>query len=195
MRPSFRLAETGFGTGLNFLVTAYYWLLNSPPDAILEYISIEKYPLSKFQLKQIYSSFKHTWPHLSNYCDELLSVYPNYFSSRSINKIKNSHHYSLFNNRIQLTLIINDATVGLQQINPSNKMDAWYLDGFSPAKNPQMWHSELFNTLAQLSKSGTTLSTFTSAGRVRRGLIEAGFTIYKISGQGKKREILAGIKK
>ena len=73
-------------------------------------------------------------------------------------------------------------------------MDAWYLDGFSPAKNPQMWKNELFETVAELSKTGTTISTFTSAGVVRRGLIETGFNISKVPGLGKKREILSGIK-
>ena len=73
-------------------------------------------------------------------------------------------------------------------------MDAWYLDGFAPAKNPDMWQIELFDTLAKLSKPGTTISTFTSAGIVRRGLIAAGFKMSKVPGPGKKREISFGVK-
>ncbi len=70
--------------------------------------------------------------------------------------------------------------------------DAWYLDGFAPARNPDMWQQALFTSLYLLSKPGTTLSTFTSAGFVRRGLTDAGFTINKVPGLGKKRENLSG---
>lgn len=185
----FHIGETGFGTGLNFLTTACHWLQTTGTDSRLEYIAVEKYPLNLAQIQQVYTTFKQSWPQLSSCCDELLTQY-------SAKILSAQQHFELFNKRIHLTLIIDDATAGLQQFLAEypSKMDAWYLDGFAPAKNPDMWHSELFNTLAQLSKPGSTISTFTSAGIVRRGLIAAGFRMSKAPGLGKKREILYGVK-
>lgn len=71
-------------------------------------------------------------------------------------------------------------------------VDAWFLDGFAPAKNPDMWTPNLFNAMARLARPGATLATFTSAGFVRRGLQEAGFTMQKRKGFGRKREMLCG---
>ncbi len=182
---SFSIAETGFGTGLNFLVTAYHWLQESDLECVLEYTAVEKYPLSHSQMKQVYETFIKTWPQLSDCCTELLQSYSD----------KPAHQeMTLFNGKIMLNLIIADATEGLKQLLPSQqKINAWYLDGFAPAKNPDMWNMELFKTIAKLSQSGTTLSTFTSAGVVRRGLIEVGFEMTKVPGLGKKREILSGV--
>ena len=197
-----RIGETGFGTGLNFLVTAYHWLQISDLNCTLEYTSVEKYPLTKSQIKQVYATFKKTWPQLSLCCSELSAQYPPDFSpleQASYSPLKQIQ-FKLFDDRIRLKLIIDDAAAGLKQLlttaqkNSQKKMDAWYLDGFAPAKNPDMWQTELFKTIAKLSKSGTTISTFTSAGIVRRGLIEAGFNITKVPGSGKKREILSGVK-
>lgn len=192
------IGETGFGTGLNFLATIYHFLQAGIENNTLHYIAVEKYPLSKSQLKQVYSSFKTTWPQLAACCQELLHCYPDEFNS-----IHKKFQFELFSGRICLSLIIDDATAGLQELLKSQStqekkyritMDAWYLDGFAPARNPDMWQSELFDTLAKLSHSGTTISTFTSAGRVRRGLIDAGFKMSKVPGLGKKREILCGVK-
>ncbi len=190
-----KIGETGFGTGLNFLVTCYHYLkTHAHCQAILHYTCVEKYPLSKHQLITAYQTFADKWPQLVPCCRELLAHYPDDFAA--INK---PILLSLFNNRIQLYFIKADAKLGLQALckhqppQQRQAIDAWYLDGFSPAKNPDMWHQDLFNSLASLSKTGTTISTFTSAGHVRRGLIEAGFTMSKVSGLGKKREILRGI--
>ena len=183
-----KIGETGFGTGLNFLVTACRFLSHAPEKNTLDYLSIEKYPLSYTQLQQVYSVFKKSWPELTMVCNEFLSHY-----SGCLN---NSKKIKLFNNRIQLNLIIDDAATGLKQLADTRyqPLDAWYLDGFSPAKNPEMWHQDLFTAIAKLSRTGTTLSTFTSAGVVRRGLLEAGFKVTKVPGPGKKREILSAIK-
>lgn len=72
-------------------------------------------------------------------------------------------------------------------------VDARFLDGFAPAKNPDMWTPNLFNAMARLARPGATLATFTSAGFVRRGLQEAGFTMQKRKGFGRKREMLCGV--
>ncbi|MCK5698204.1 MAG: tRNA (5-methylaminomethyl-2-thiouridine)(34)-methyltransferase MnmD [Gammaproteobacteria bacterium] len=184
-----RIGETGFGTGLNFLVTAEQFLKSAHPQCTLEYTSIEKYPLSYQQLQQVMLTFKKNWPQLTQVCDELLMVY-----SHAFNKKEQKLDVTLFDGRIRLILLIGDATQTLQTLlkMPYQAVDAWYLDGFSPAKNPDMWQDELFNALAKLSHKGTSISTFTSAGRVRRGLIAVGFTIIKVPGLGKKREILSG---
>jgi len=118
-------------------------------------------------------------------CNEFLSHYSDC--------LNHSHKIKLFNGRIQLNLVIDDAASGLKKLSDAQyqPLDAWYLDGFAPAKNPEMWHQDLFSTIAKLSHTGTTLSTFTSAGVVRRGLLEAGFKVTKVPGPGKKREILS----
>lgn len=74
----------------------------------------------------------------------------------------------------------------------NQQVDAWFLDGFAPAKNPDMWTQDLFSAMARLARPGGTLATFTSAGFVRRGLQEAGFTMRKSKGFGRKREMLTG---
>lgn len=189
----FRIAETGFGTGLNFLITAMHWLKTTGLNSTLEYTSIEKYPLNKVDLIHVFSIFNKNWPQLSLYCEELQAHYPVEFKNNQI-------QLDLFNGRIILNLLIEDASSALKNLSPSlteqqsNKIDAWYLDGFSPAKNPDMWNQDLFNSITKLSKPGTTISTFSSAGIVRRGLQEAGFNMTKVPGLGKKREILSGIK-
>lgn len=86
---------------------------------------------------------------------------------------------------------INDLTDRLDD-SMNQKVDAWFLDGFAPAKNPDMWSQHLFNAMARLARPGATLATFTSAGFVRRGLQEAGFTMQKTKGFGRKRDMLVG---
>jgi tRNA 5-methylaminomethyl-2-thiouridine biosynthesis bifunctional protein len=98
--------------------------------------------------------------------------------------------------RIQLSLLVGDASACLEQLTQTNSalpaIDAWFLDGFSPARNPAMWQPALFTQMAALSTPTTTFATFSSAGIVRRGLIAAGFSVSKKSGFGKKREMIHG---
>ncbi len=142
-----RIGETGFGTGLNFLVTAYHFLHNAPLNSTLNYTAIEKYPLSKSQLEQVYGTFNRTWPQLAVCCSELIPSYPENF-----NQSDNNIQFELFSGKIILNLIFNDAAAGLKQflaLNNEHKMDAWYLDGFAPAKNPDMWRQDLFSVRAR----------------------------------------------
>ncbi len=185
---SIKIGETGFGTGLNFLVTLHHWLQTPEPKKQVHYISVERYPFSKVQLNRIYTLFSEQWPQLINSCRLLLDVWPDSLNPQSV------FECSFFKQKFKLTLLNGDAQQELSALLPQHKQsfDAWYLDGFAPARNPDMWQQALFNSLYQLSKSGTTLSTFTAAGFVRRGLIEAGFTINKVPGLGKKRESLSG---
>jgi len=174
---AFTITETGFGTGLNFLCAAKLWLEAAPENAILNFISVEKYPLT---LTDITTALQ-LWPQLSNWTAPFLTQYITLLDTGTIR---------LYNNRVQLTLMLGDAYEQLCQ--RFDKTDAWFLDGFSPAKNPDMWQTAMFEQMARLSHSGSTFATFTSAGMVRRGLMSAGFKVYKRAGFGKKREMLHG---
>ena len=173
----FTIIETGFGTGLNFLCSVKLWLALAPKDAILQFVSVEKYPLG---LNDI-SAALGLWPELAEFSAPLLQHYDALLDTKSI---------SLYNQRVQLSLHIGDATEQLTDI--TDVADAWFLDGFAPAKNPEMWHAGLFSEMARHSKIATTFATFTSAGDVRRGLMNAGFKVNKRTGFGKKREMLCG---
>lgn len=175
---TFTIIETGFGTGLNFLCAAQLWLNHAPKNASLHLISTEKYPLS---LQEITGALQ-LWPTLNNLSGQFLAQYEMLINSdKSI---------QLFDNRVQLTLLLGDATNSLTKI--TTPADAWFLDGFSPAKNPEIWQPALFAQMARLSKCNTTFATFTSAGMVKRGLQAVGFHVSKQAGFGKKREMLTG---
>lgn len=179
---TFTIAETGFGTGLNFLCAARLWLSTAPKDATLHFISTEKYPLSLNDL----SRALQLWPELKELSEPLLANYENIFNGEKT--------LSLYDNRVHLTLHIGDAKMCLTTLVKSNAslIDAWFLDGFSPSKNPDMWQADLFKQMALLSNSDTSLATFTSASAVRRDLTKAGFVVSKRLGFGKKREMLVG---
>jgi len=191
---NFTIAETGFGTGLNFLLTLEAFQaalektsLTTPSQKKLHFISVEKFPLSRAELTQSLLLF----PHLQAFYQPLLDQYP-----ASINDIEeNKLSFSFFNGLASLTLYIGDATEVYAQLKaPKNGLvDAWYLDGFSPRKNPDMWSMALFKEIARLSKEQSTLSTFTIAGFVRRQLIEVGFRLQKIETSGVKKEVLSAV--
>lgn len=184
-RKNFVIAETGFGTGLNFLTTVLHWLKTTDEKACLHYISIEKFPLSKVDIEQALAC----WPELETVSGQLIENYPP--------AVKGFHHISLFNRRVVLTLVFDDAEESLPQIQAN--VDAWYLDGFAPGKNEDMWTAEIFKHIARTGttgsrgKTGTTFSTFTAAGIVRRGLQKVGFDVGKVKGFGHKREMLCGV--
>ena len=177
-KQQFVIGETGFGTGLNFLTTVLHWLETAEPDAQLYYYSVEKYPLSGQDIQKALSM----WPVLSPLLNELLDAYPP--------AVSGFHCLQLYGNRVSLVLMLGDAQDMLKQMQVA--VNAWYLDGFAPSKNPDMWTAALFKRMAQLSHQKTSFSTFTAAGFVRRGLAEAGFKVRKVKGFGDKREMLAG---
>jgi tRNA 5-methylaminomethyl-2-thiouridine biosynthesis bifunctional protein len=104
------------------------------------------------------------------------------------------HRLILDGGRVTLDLWLGDINDLTDKLDDSmnQTVDAWFLDGFAPAKNPDMWSQHLFNAMARLARPGATLATFTSAGFVRRGLQEAGFTMQKTKGFGRKRDMLVG---
>ena len=179
LKRPFVIAETGFGTGLNFLCARQHWLKIAPKTSQLHFISCEKYPLNESDLSQAHQLFADD-PELASGCEQLQKLWPK--------PVSGFHRLTLDQGRIQLTLLYGDATEMLSQLNA--QVDCWFLDGFAPSKNPEMWREALFVQLARLSHAGTTLATFTCAGLVKRGLKAAGFEIRKIPGYGRKREML-----
>lgn len=177
----FTIAETGFGTGLNFLSACKIWQLYAPQTATLHFISCEKYPINQQDL----ATSHQKWPELADLSNKLINQY------QLVNI--DTKEITLDIDKIKLTLLLEDASIALTQLNiDDKKIDAWFLDGFAPSKNPDMWTNNLFNQIAKLSDEKTTFATFTSASAVRRGLQQAGFTVNKLPGFGRKREMLAG---
>jgi tRNA 5-methylaminomethyl-2-thiouridine biosynthesis bifunctional protein len=172
------IGETGFGTGLNFLCAWQLFEQHAVAGARLHFVSVEKYPLSPADLKRALA----LWPELKPLADQLLTHY--------VAIHQGFQRITLANGRVTLTLLIGDALEQLPQLDA--QIDAWFLDGFAPAKNPDMWTAELFVELARLAAPGSTISTFTSTGWVRRLLNAAGFKMKRTPGIGHKWEILRG---
>lgn len=187
-RSLFVVAESGFGTGLNFLTLwqAFDCFRAAYPEATLQrlhFISFEKFPLTAHDLRLAHQR----WPELAHWAEQLQTQWPP--------AIGGCHRLILDDGRVTLDLWlgdINDLTDKLDY-SMNQKVDAWFLDGFAPAKNPDMWSPHLFSAMARLARPGATLATFTSAGFVRRGLQEAGFTMRKTKGFGRKRDMLVGV--
>ena len=186
--PTFVIAETGFGTGLNFLVAmrAFNEFRAANPDHPLKrlyFITSEKFPLPQQDMQRALEAF----PALKDEAQALASLYPM--------GLEGCHRLHFDNHSTTLDLWIGDVHELLPQWHsPVNGLiDAWFLDGFAPSKNPDMWTDALFSQMARLSKTGTTFGTFTAAGIVKRGLAGVGFTIKKRDGFGRKRDMLTGV--
>ncbi|KNC94708.1 bifunctional tRNA (5-methylaminomethyl-2-thiouridine)(34)-methyltransferase MnmD/FAD-dependent 5-carboxymethylaminomethyl-2-thiouridine(34) oxidoreductase MnmC [Trabulsiella odontotermitis] len=186
-RSLFVVAESGFGTGLNFLTLwqAFDAFHAASLDATLQrlhFISFEKFPLKAADLRLAHQH----WPELAPWAEQLQAQWPL--------PVAGCHRLLLDGGRVTLDLWFGDINTLTETLDDTlnQKVDAWFLDGFAPAKNPDMWTPALFSTMARLSRPGGTLATFTSAGFVRRGLQEAGFTMQKRKGFGRKREMLTG---
>lgn len=186
---SFVIAETGFGSGLNFLLAWSLWLKHAPQSARLHFISCEKFPLQREELARCLA----LWPQLEDLTPVLLADYPILTPG--------FHHLPFENGRVNLTLMLGEASQSFHQLLVcgdvkletelrTNHVDAWFLDGFSPAKNYQMWSEELFQTIGLLSKPGTTLATYSAAGIVRKNLQAVGFDVKKVKGFGQKCDMV-----
>jgi tRNA 5-methylaminomethyl-2-thiouridine biosynthesis bifunctional protein len=200
----FVIGETGFGTGLNFLASWQLWQRTAPKNARLHFISAEKYPLTHADLTRALA----LWPELGELATQLLKAYPPVFIADE----NRGYFRCCFSDNVSLTLIFDDACCAFSQFRPdyldTNMLraqhdvhfggktcvvDAWFLDGFAPSKNPAMWQKDLFIALANLSAPGTTLATFTVAAIVKQGLAAAGFYWQKQPGFGRKRAMLTAI--
>jgi len=173
----FSVGETGFGTGLNFLSTLRLFERTAPPGASLDFFSVEKFPLDDDDLRAALA----LWPELNASTETLLA--------RWRRRVPGWNRWSF--GRVRLTLVIADITEALPQL-PEGAVDAWFLDGFTPAKNPEMWSEQVLTAVARASRAGATIATYTSAGWVRRGLLQAGFDVARAPGFGFKREMLNG---
>ncbi len=185
-QSNFKIAELGFGFGLNFLITAKYWYQhNQNSKEWLDYVSIDCFPLNIKDFKKVLANY----PELKEFSDEFIEHFPiecNGFTRVEFPKF-----------RIRLTLIINNVEDALASLigNKNNKFDAWYLDGFDPNKNLSMWSSKVFESLYLLSSKNATFGTYTAAGFVRRGLEENGFKVSRVKGFANKRHRLQGVYK
>jgi len=192
----FTIAELGFGSGLNFLLTAREWLNRQQQDEAvradpvsdhpvtdhdgppLNYIAIEKYPLSPDDIGRITAMY----PGLGALSDELRQHYPP--------AVRGSHVRYLFEGRIRVCFCFMDALDALE--GRRFAVDAWYLDGFTPSKNTSMWTADLLTAVAGNSRASATFATYTAAGDVRRNLQAVGFRVDRAKGYGNKREMLKG---
>ncbi|MBI6852704.1 bifunctional tRNA (5-methylaminomethyl-2-thiouridine)(34)-methyltransferase MnmD/FAD-dependent 5-carboxymethylaminomethyl-2-thiouridine(34) oxidoreductase MnmC [Pseudomonas cichorii] len=172
------IGETGFGTGLNFLCAWQLFQECAHPEARLHFVSVEKFPLSRADLQRALA----LWPELAAFAEPLLDQY--------IAVHEGFQRLVFDEGRVTLTLLIGDALHMLPQLD--GQIDAWFLDGFAPAKNPEMWTPELFAELARLSAPEASIGTFTSTGWVRRALNAAGFKMKRVPGIGHKWEVLRG---
>jgi tRNA 5-methylaminomethyl-2-thiouridine biosynthesis bifunctional protein len=175
-RRLFTILELGFGCGLNFLAAWQAFREQAPARARLHFISAEKHPLLPAGLAQAHSA----WPQLGELSAALLAGYPPMQSG--------FHRLHFDGGRVALTLLFGDALETLGELEAS--VDAFFLDGFAPARNPEMWSAELFAELRRVAAAGATAATYSVAGGVRQGLERAGFAIEKRRGFGRKREML-----
>ena len=203
-KQCFTVAELGFGTGLNFLATWQLWrqLRAQQPHLTsvrLHFITTEKYPIPLNDLTQILSLCAQRAPELAELIEEFLANYPPL--------IAGCHRLSFIEDSITLDIWLGDAgdsLASLDALDTSNILDndsaikrpyvdAWFLDGFAPSCNEALWAESIFTQMQRLSRTGTTAATYSCAGIVKRGLQTHGFSIKKVKGFGRKREMLTAI--
>ena len=180
-KNEFVIAETGFGTGLNFLATWKLWLQCGKP-CTLHFYSVEKFPIAKKDLIEI----SKDWLNLVEISKEFLEEYPDSFDTTKV-------HCSWLGGKIQLHLYLGDVKEMASDQNFLPDVDYWFLDGFAPEKNPDMWSENLFEMMGKYSKPGTGFSTFTAVGFIRRAIEDQGFSVRRESGFQGKRHMLRGV--
>lgn len=173
-RRHFVVLETGFGLGNNFLATWQAWREDAGRCERLTFVSIEKHPLGATDLARVHAA--HELPALAT---QLVAHWPS--------ATPNLHCLSFEGGRVTLLLAFGDAAAVLPEL--SAEVDAFFLDGFAPAKNPQMWEPRIFKQLGRLAAPAATAATWSAARRVRDGLSEAGFRVEAAAGFGGKRDM------
>ena len=174
---TFTVGELGFGTGLNFLVAA------QAARCQLHFITVERHPLSVVDLARSLAPWRDRLP-LARY---LVEAYP---------PLVAGWHRRIFDGgRVQLSVYYGDVRDCLADLDQQQRrgVDAWFLDGFAPRRNPAMWRPELFETMGRLSVRHATVTTFTAAGEVRRGLANSGFEVRRVDQRPHKRHSTVGI--
>ncbi len=171
----FAIAELGFGTGLNLLATASEWA-RSGASGRLSYTSFEAHPLMPDDMARALERFAE----LSDPAAELVSAW------------RDGRTRFDLDCGVSVEVVIGDARLSLPEW--TGQADAWFLDGFSPAKNPELWEPELMRAVADHTRPGGTAATYTAAGFVRRGLEAAGFQVERAPGFGRKRHMTRAVK-
>lgn len=166
----FHIAELGFGTGLNFAVAHAAWRASGVPG-VLRFTSFEAYPMARDEMARALSAF--------GIGVDLAAMWDG-----------TGGRYD-FGDAV-LDVITGDARTALPQW--QGRADAWFLDGFAPAKNPELWEATLMSAVGAHTAPGGSFATYTAAGFVRRGLAEAGFEVRRVPGYGRKRHMSVGIK-
>jgi tRNA 5-methylaminomethyl-2-thiouridine biosynthesis bifunctional protein len=175
---NFTIVETGFGCGLNFLVT---WdaLKQSGAACRLDFVSVEKHPFRHDDLATILRA----WPQLETFSSQLINTYPPL--------VPGFHRLHFDGGRVTLTLLLGDAINMLAELDA--RADAFFLDGFAPARNPDMWSKGLFEQIGRIAAPGATAATYSSAAVVRSGLERAAFSVQKQPGFARKRDMLTAL--
>lgn len=174
----FTVGEIGFGSGLNCLCTWDLWRRSARRHgARLHFLSVERAPFAPADFERAHSA----WPALGELGARLRALLPP--------PVPGTHRLALAED-VTLTLLYGEAAEILRRAEA--RVDAWFLDGFSPAKNADAWSPEILREIARLSAPGASLATYSVAGSVRRGLEEAGFDVEKRAGYGQKKEMLTG---
>ena len=180
-RERFVILENGFGTGLNFLATWSTWQADPHRCSCLHYLAVEKHPFPTRDLARLHAQ----WPEFNDLAEQLRARWP--VLTPGFHRLEFTHENG---GRVVLTLLLGDTETSLKRLRA--RVDAFYLDGFDPKKNPDMWSANVFHALARLAATGATLSTWCVARGVRDGLAEAGFITEKRPGFARKRDMLAG---
>ena len=168
-RDGFHIAELGFGTGLNLLAALHLWR-STGQRGRLRFTTFEAYPMTASEMRRAQAAF----PELADLSDELAPFWDQRPAGFTLPDL-------------QFTMIPGDARATLPQW--QGQADAWFLDGFSPAKNPEMWGEDLLAEVGRHTAPGGTAATYTAAGFVRRGLTAAGFDVTRQQGYGSKRHM------
>lgn len=178
----FCVGETGFGTGLNILALWQLWQQTRPNNhSHLHTISVEKFPLTKEDLIRALKA----WPELNHLAEQLIKQYPH--------PISGCHRLNFPSERFSIDLWLGDAHDVFPNMVRTKAVNAWFLDGFAPSCNPDMWEENILNNIVRLSDIGTTFSSFSVAGVLKRGLKKNGISISRPRGFKHKREMLKAI--
>lgn len=175
-RSRFTVAELGLGSGLNVVALLDLWRRTRPEGARLHVFSIEGYPLSADEARRALSN----WPEVTNAAEALIAAWPP--------ATPGFHRIDLPTFDATIDVAVGEVDWALSQW--SGRADAWFLDGFAPSTNPDMWSDAVMDRIAARSAPDARIATFTVAGAVRRGLAERGFAVEKRPGHGRKRERL-----
>lgn len=171
----FHIAELGFGTGLNMLAALLCWTASGRTDQ-LRYTSFEAYPLDAEEIDTALRAF----PEARAIADPMLTAWA-------------AGACGFETPQIRAEVVIGDARETLQRWN--GQVNAWFLDGFAPQRNPELWEPCLLTDVALHTAPGGTCATYTAAGSVRRALEQAGFDVRRVPGFGRKRHMTVGVLK